>query len=254
MREILLICRKELNSYFAGPVAWVLLGMFSILMGFFFWNTMAMFVVFSNNPNMSRGMPMNVNEMVIRPFLQNMSVIGLFLMPLITMRLFAEEKRQGTMELLMTSPVSDWQILLGKWLAAWLMYLAMASLAWANFIFLFIYGQPDWKPMLMGMLGLALQAGALLSLGVFISNLTKNQIIAAVGTFGVCLMLWVIEWVSSYESAAWAQVLNRFSVVAHTEPFMRGIFDTRHLLFFVSMTFFGLFLTARSLESARWKG
>jgi ABC-2 type transport system permease protein len=182
-----------------------------------------------------------------------MSVIGLVLIPLITMRLFAEEKRQGTIELLLTSPITDLQMLLGKWLSAVAMYGTMVAFASINFFFLFAYGNPDLKPMLVGFLGLMLQAGALLSLGLFISTTTKNQIIAGAVTFGTALLLWTMEWVGGYETATWAKVLSYISVIPHFESFARGVIDTKDVIYFLSLTFLGLFLTARSLESLRWR-
>lgn len=254
MRHIWTICRKELKSYFASPIAYLLLGMFAVIFGFFFWNAVGYFVNVSlQSQMMGRSMPMDVNEMIVRPLLMNVSVIGLFLIPLITMRLFAEEKRQGTIELLLTSPVSDVEIIVGKWLAALMMYGSLLLISGLNFLFLFAYGKPDWKPLLVGYLGLLLQAGALLAIGTFISTTTRNQIIAGGATFGVCLLLWVFEWVAGYEQAAWAKVMGYMSVVAHLEPFSKGVVDTKDAIFFTTLIFFGLFLTARSLESLRWR-
>ncbi len=254
MSNILIICRKELKSYFASPIAYLLMTMFAVIFGFFFWNVVGYFVFMGMQQQMGgRGFPMNVNEQVIRPLLSNVSVIGLFLLPLITMRLFAEEKRSGTIELLLTSPITDIQILIGKWLAAVLMYAAMLLVAGLNFIFLFAYGQPDWRPMVVGFLGLLLQAAGLLAIGTFVSTLTKNQIIAGAATFGVCLLLWVMEWVSGYESATWAKVLAYLSIVSHFESFSKGVLDTKDIIFYCSVIFLGLFLTARSLESLRWR-
>jgi ABC-2 type transport system permease protein len=254
MRNIWTICRKELKSYFASPIAYLLLTMFAVIFGFFFWNAVGYFVQASlQSQAMGRSFPMNVNDMIIRPLLMNVSVIGLFLIPMITMRLFAEEKRQGTVELLLTSPVYDWEIILGKWLAALLLYSALLGVVLLNFGFLFAYGKPDWKPMLGGLLGLLLQAGALLAVGTFISTMTKNQIIAGGATFGACLLLWVFEWVAGYETAAWAKVMSYMSVVNHLDPFAKGVIDTKDAIFYISLTFLGLFLTARSLESLRWR-
>ena len=140
--------------------------------------------------------PMNINEQIIRPLLSNVSVIGLFFIPMITMRLFAEEKRTGTIELLATSPIRDIEIIVGKWLAALILYACLLLFTAINFAFLFKYGNPDWKPLVIGYLGLLLQAGGLLAIGTFISTLTKNQIIAGAATFGVGLLLWVCGWVS----------------------------------------------------------
>jgi len=254
MKNVLIICRKELRSYFASPIAYILLTMFAVIMGFFFWNALGYFVFMGMESQMRGEMyPMNVNEQVIRPLLSNMSVIGLFLIPLITMRLFAEEKRSGTIELLATSPVRDTEIILGKWLAAVVMYGCMMLLAGLNFLFLFKYGNPDWKPLAIGYLGLLLQAAALLAIGTFISTLTKNQIVAGAVTFGVCLLLWVLEWVSGYESSTWAQVMSYMSVITHYESFAKGVLDSKDAIYYLTLTLFALFLTARSMESLRWR-
>jgi len=180
-------------------------------------------------------------------------VIGLFLIPMITMRLFAEEKRSGTIELLATSPVRDLEIIVGKWLAAMMLYACLLLFTAINFAFLFKYGNPDWKPLLIAYLGLLLQAGALLAIGTFISTLTKNQIIAGAATFGVALLMFVLGWVGEYESATWARVLSYLSINVHLESFNRGVLNSKDAIFYLSMIFFGLFLTARSLESLRWR-
>jgi ABC-2 type transport system permease protein len=254
MRNIWIICKKELNGYFTSPIAYLLIAMFAVIFGYFFWNVVGYFVFMGLQQQMGgRPFPMNLNEQIVRPLLQNVSVLGLFLIPLITMRLFAEEKRSGTIELLLTSPVSDVQILIGKWLAALLMYSAMLLVAGLNFLFLFLYGQPDWRPMLVGFAGLLLQAGGLLAIGAFISTLTKNQIIAGAATFGVCLLLWVMEWVAGYETATWAKVMAYLSIVSHFESFAKGVIDSKDVIFYCSVIFLGLFLTARSLESLRWR-
>ena len=254
MTNIWTICRKELKSYFSSPIAYLLMTMFAVIFGFFFWNAVGYFVSVSlQSSMMGRSFPMDVNEMIVRPLLMNVSVIGLFLIPLIAMRLFAEEKRSGTIELLLTSPVRDMEIIVGKWLAAVLLYGCLLLIAALNLAFLFVYGKPDWKPLLVGLLGLLLQAGALLAIGAFISTTTRNQIIAGGVTFGVCLLLWVFEWVAGYETTTWAAVMGYMSVVRHFEPFAKGVVDTKDAVYFASVIFFGLFLTARSLESLRWR-
>ena len=254
MRNIWIICRKELHSYFVSPIAYLLLTMFAVIMGFFFWNVLGYFVFLGMESQMRGEMyPMNVNEQVIRPLLSNMSVVGLFLIPMITMRLFAEEKRTGTIELLATSPVRDAEVILGKWLAAVILYGCMMLLTSLNFVFIFKYGNPDWKPLAVAYLGLLLQAAALLAIGTFISTLTRNQIIAGAATFGVCLLLWVLGWVSGYETATWAQVLSYMSVITHFESFAKGVLDSKDVVFYFSMIFFALFITSRSMESLRWR-
>jgi ABC-2 type transport system permease protein len=254
MRNIWIIFRKEMGSYFVSPIAYLLLTMFALIFGFFFWNALGVFVIQSMEMQMrGQTFPMNINEQIIRPLLSNVGVIGLFFIPMITMRLFAEEKRTGTIELLVTSPVRDIEVIIGKWLAALGLYSCMLLFTAANFTFLFKYGNPDWKPLAMGYLGLLLQAGAFLAIGTFISTLTKNQIIAGATTFGVLLLLWVLGWVGEYETATWAHVLSYISVTGHFESFARGVLDSKDVIFYVTAIFLGLFFTARSMESLRWR-
>jgi ABC-2 type transport system permease protein len=228
--------------------------MFAVIFGFFFWNTLGYFVILGMESQMrGQSFPMNINEQIIRPLLSNVDVIGLFFIPMITMRLFAEEKRSGTIELLATSPVRDVEIILGKWLAAVGLYSCLLLFTAINFAFLFRYGNPDWKPLALGYLGLLLQAGSLLAIGTLVSTLTRNQIIAGAATFGVCLLLWVLEWVSGYETAAWARVLSYMSVITHFDSFAKGVLDIKDAVYYATLIFFGLFLTTRSMESMRWR-
>ena len=254
MRNIWIICQRELRSYFVSPIAYVLLVMFALIFGWFFWNMLGAFVFYSMASQM-RGemMPMNINEQIIRGLLANMNVVGLFFIPVITMRLFAEEKRNGTIELLVTSPIDDLEMIVGKWLAAVGLYAGMLLLTGLNVVFIFKYGNPDWKPLAVGYLGLLLQAAALLAIGTFISSLTKNQIIAGAASFGVCLLIFVLGWAGGYETSTWAHVLSYMSVTTHMESFTKGVLDTKDALYYLTVIFLGLFLTARSLESLRWR-
>jgi ABC-2 type transport system permease protein len=133
------------------------------------------------------------------------------------------------------------------------MYGCVMAISAVNIGILFMYGKPDWRPILVGYLGLLLQGGCLLAIGTFISTTTRNQIIAGGAAFAVSLLLWVLDWVSAFEQAAWAKVVSYLSVVTHFEPFAKGVIDTKDVIFYVSMIFFGLFLTARSMESLRWR-
>lgn len=254
MRNVFIIWRKEMNSYFVSPIAYLLLAFFGLIFGFFFWVQLQGFVNYGMQM-MERGQmfPMNVNESLIRPLLANVRVTGLFFIPLITMRLFAEEKRTGTIELLTTSPIRDLEVIIGKWFAAVTLYACILLLTALNFAFVFKYGQPDWKPLAIGYLGLLLEAGAMLAIGTFISSLTKNQIIAGAVTFAVCLLLWVFGWVSEFETATWAQVLSYSSITTHAESFTKGVLSLKDGIYYVSAIFVGLFLTARSMESLRWR-
>lgn len=254
MKNTLIICRKELSSYFVSPIAYGLMAFFALIAGFFFYTATVFFVQQSMRSQMSgQSFPMSVNEWVVRPVLSNVSVIGLFLIPMITMRLFAEEKRSGTYELLATSPIHDFEIILGKWFAALIMYAAILGTSLLDLCILYAYGRPDWKPMLIGYLGLLLQGGALLAIGTFISNTTRSQIVAGVATFAVCLLLWVLDWVTAFGTSVPVKILSYMSVLTHFEPFSKGLIDTKDVIYYLTMIFLGLFLTARSMESLRWR-
>lgn len=254
MKNIWIICQKELRSYFVSPIAYILFIIYAGIFGFFFWNMVGAFIYYSVEAQMRGEMfPMNVNDQIVRQLFGNINVINLLVIPLISMRLFAEEKRNGTIELLATSPVRDGEVILGKWLASVLLYAAMLCVAALNFLFLFKYGNPDWKPMAIGLLGVLLQAAALLAIGIFISTLTKNQIIAGAITFAVCLIIFVLGWVGSYQYSTWAQVMTYISTTTHMESFLKGVIDSKDAVYYLSVIFLGLFLTARSLESLRWR-
>jgi ABC-2 type transport system permease protein len=254
VKNIWLICRRELKSYYTTWIAYSLLARTAVVFGYFFYIASAIFATRSMQSSMmGGGPPMDVNDWVIRPLLMNVTVISLFLIPMIAMRLFAEEKNSGTIELLLTSPVRDLEIVLGKWLGGLLFYGCFLAISAINLAFLFFYGQPDWRPVLLGFLGLVLQGGALLAVCTFLSSLTRNQIIAADAGFTVCLLLWVLDWVSAYETAGWAKVLSYLSLSTHFEQFAKGVLDSRDLVYYFSMIFVWLFLTTRSLESLRWR-
>lgn len=252
--NVLTICRRELSSYFRSPIAYGVMLFFALIVGYFFYAAVAIFVRQSLQSMMQgQSVPMDVNEWVIRGLMSNIAVIGLFMVPIITMRLFAEEKRSGTMELLVTSPLTDIEIILGKWLAAVILYATMLGLSLLNILTLYAYGKPDWKPMMIGYLGLLLQGAGMLAIGAFISACTKNQIVAAVGGFGVLLLLWVISWASSLDNSVFSQVVAYLSINDHLESFAKGVLDSKDILFYVSLAVLGLFLTGRALESIRWR-
>lgn len=253
MRNILTICQKEIKSYFVSPIAYALMAIYAIVSGFFTYVAVGYFLDRSLDPSSARGGPMDVNEWVIRPVIMNVGVISLFLIPMITMRLFAEEKRSGTIELLITSPIRDYEIVVGKWLGALAMYACILSLTAVNLSVLFLFGSPDWRPIATGFLGMLLQGGCLLSIGAFLSNTTKNQIMAGAMTFGVSLLMWTFDWFTGFKTDAWAKVLAYLSLTAHFEQFSKGVIDLKDVVFYVSVIVLGLFLTTRSLESLRWR-
>ena len=248
------ICNKELQSYFRSPIAYTVIALWALIGGFFFYFGLSFFVQRSMEGAMTgQSFPMDINEWIVRPLLSNVNVVALFLIPMITMRLFAEEKRSGTIELLMTSPINDWEIVLGKWLAAVSLYSIMLLVSVLHMAILFRYGSPDWRPLAVGYLGLLLQGGCLLAIGTFISTCTSNQIVAGAIGFAISLLLFVLNWVSEFGSSVTERVIGYFSVQAHFESFSKGVIDSKDIIFYVTMIALGLFLTSRSLESVRWR-
>jgi ABC-2 type transport system permease protein len=196
----------------------------------------------------------NVNDQLIRPVFLNATVIFLFVLPLVTMRTYSEEKRSGTMELLLTAPVTDLEIILGKFLGAMGLFAAMLAVSLIHVGVLFWKGNPEPLPVLTTYLGLLLMGGCFVSLGLLISSFTRNQIVAGMATFAVFLMLWVINWIASFVNPTAQAILNYLSITDHLDDFTRGVVDTRHLVYYISFITFSLFLTARSVDSERWRG
>jgi ABC-2 type transport system permease protein len=251
MSNVLAIARKELSSYFASPIAYVVVGFFALMFGFFFYSLL---LYFDRQSLQAAGQAVNVNEQFLRPVFLNATVIFLFVLPLVTMRTYSEEKRSGTIELLLTAPLTDLQIILGKFLGAMGLYTAMLAITLVHVGLLFVFGNPEWRPVVTTYLGLLLMGGCFVSIGLLISSLTKNQIVAGMITFGVFLMLWVINWIASFMGPTTQQVLNYLSITDHLDDFTKGIIDTKHLVYYVSFITFGLFLTARSVDTERWRG
>ena len=254
MKNIWIICRKELRSYFVSPVAYILLVMFAVIFGFFFWNIVGYFV-FTGMESQMHGepFPMNINEQIIRPLLSNVSVIGLFFIPLITMRLFAEEKRSGTIELLATSPITDSEIILGKWLAAVMLYACLAAADGAEFPFSFQVRQSGLEAAgnrISGHAAAGRRAAGDRNVYFHADAQSDHRrrrdvwsLPAAVG-FGLGQRV---------RDATWAKVLSYMSVITHFESFAKGVLDTKDAIYYVTVIFLGLFFTARSMESLRWR-
>ena len=257
MNNVLAIANKELRSYFTSPIAYIVIGLFAALYGFFFWAILQYFVAQSMQMGqfgMQGPQSMNVNQQLIRPLVQNVTILVLFLMPMVTMRTYSEEKRSGTIELLLTSPLSDFQIIMGKFLGAMALYLIMLAVTLIHIAILFIYGRPEWKPIVTAYLGLVLLGGCFISLGLFISSLTKNQIVAGMVTFAVFLFLWIITWIGSFSGPTVDKLTTYLSIIDHLDDFGKGVIDTTHVIYYLSFITFGLFLTAKSVDSERWRG
>jgi ABC-2 type transport system permease protein len=256
MQNILAIWQREMKSYFVSPIAYVVLTVFLFLSGLFFYGNLYEVVQYTMmQAQMGQGMgPIDVPSLVTQSLFRTTSVILLFLVPMLTMGLFSEEKKRGTIELLLTTPVGNFSAMVGKYLASLTFLAILFAASGVTISAIFLYGQPDWKPILAGYLGMFLYGAALLALGLFISTLTENQIVAVILTFGVSLVLWLINVFASSASGAARSVINYLSVIGHLDDFIKGVIDTSHVVYYVTFAFVGLFLAFRSLESMRWKG
>lgn len=250
------VFRKELANFFVSPIAYVLITIFLLISGFIFRDTMAYMSMISvqaaNNPAIAERI--NPTDAVVQPVLQTMAIILLFVMPLITMRLFSEEKKTGTIELLLTYPITDMAVVAGKFLAALFVLAVMLSMTLIYPVMLCAVGKPELGTTLSGYLGLFLMGMSFLALGTFISCLTENQIIAAAITFAIAILVWIIRATASLAGETLGAVLRQMSILEHLEPFIKGIVSLSDLTFFVLFTLFFLFLTLRSVEAYRWRG
>jgi ABC-2 type transport system permease protein len=255
VRNISSIAGKELRGYFVSPVAWVMMGLFALIFGYFFLSYLTFFVRSSMQAMMGGGpQTMNINMELIRPLLSNASVLVLFLLPMVTMRTYSEEKRSGTIELLLTSPLTDFEIIVGKFLGTVGLYLALLGVTAVYIGILFLYGQPEWRPLFAGYLGLLLLGSCFIAIGLFISSTTKNQMVAGAATFIVGLLFWIISWFADSTGPTTSQVLSYLSITEHFDDFGKGIIDSKHVVYYLSFISFGLFLTLKSVDSERWRG
>lgn len=255
MKNILALVGREMRSYFASPIAYVVLTVFVFLSGVFFQMYLSrVFLYALQVQQFGGGQPIDMPGLVSQTYLNVLGLVLLFMLPMTTMGLFAEEKRRGTMELLLTLPLTDFQVVMGKFLAAVSFYLVMLATTAIPMSVLFLYGDPAWGPIATAYLGLLLYGLALLAIGVFISSLTENQIIAGVVSFGVIFLLWLLDLMAENATTAAGEVLTYLSILAHLDDFMGGVLVTSHVIFYLSLMTLGLFLTYRAIDAMRWKG
>jgi ABC-2 type transport system permease protein len=257
MRNALTIAGKELASYFVQPIAYVVLTVFVLMAGWFFFALLKQFdemiQVYQAMSNLEALHHLNLNIRVIDPLLHNMSVVMVILVPAITMRAFAEEKRTGTYELLLTAPVRTGEIVAGKFIAAGVFVLAMVALIWVFPIILMVFGDPEIGVMASGYIALGLLGVCFVSIGLFTSSLTQNQIIAAISCLGLLLLLYVISWPLQAGGGRLGDLLRYLSLPEHFSQMVRGVIDSSDIVYFFTLIFVALFLTQRSVESARWR-
>lgn len=256
MRNIWTIIGKELRSYFVSPVAYVVLTGFLLLGGWFFFNLLSHFnLLLSLYTQFQAGTAeqLNLNDFVIAPLMNNLSIILVILIPMITMRTFAEEKKGGTYELLLTSPLRTTEIVLGKFLASFVFIGLLIGLTAIYPALLMVFGNPEVRVMATGYLGLLLMATSFVAVGLFTSSVTENQIIAAVSGLVVMLLLYIIGWPAQNAGDVLGPILTYLSITDHFAELVKGVIDTRALVYFASLIGLALFLTMRSVESLRWR-
>jgi ABC-2 type transport system permease protein len=236
MLNALTIARKELTTYFVSPVAYVVTAFFLVVAGFFFY-----FILYFSR------------EASLRGLFSNVAIVLLFVGPGLTMRLLAEEQRMGTIELLLTAPVRDWEVVVGKFIASLAFYTFMLALTILYPIILMRFGNPDIGPILSGYLGMLLLGATFLAAGVLTSSLTQNQVVAFIVAFAILLILWLADAAGNAIGGQVGNVLNYLSIAAHFDDFTKGVIDTSHLIYYLSLIAAFLFLATRVMEARRWR-
>ena len=255
MRNVWTIAKKELKTFLYSPIAYILTAFFLLVSGFFFYNILA----WANDQTMrvmqsGYGLErLNINQMLFQPFFSNMTIILMFLLPMLTMRLFADEKKMHTEELLLTAPVRLSAIIIGKYLAALIIYALILLLTATYAVFVFVYGNPEALPLLVSYLGLFLLGAVFIAIGLFASALTENQVIAAVISFSAIMLIWVISWVGESGPGAWRGILTYLSFFSHFKNMASGVIDTQDIVYYLSFIFLGLYLTRSVFEFRKWR-
>jgi ABC-2 type transport system permease protein len=236
MKNIWAVATRELRSYFLSPVAYLVAAFFVFGSGLLFW------LILQSN-----------REASLRGLIQNVHVLFLFVVPMISMRLLAEEQRLGTMELLMTNPIQEWEIVIGKFVGSALLVISMLIATLVFPFFLFIFGSPDVGPIVTGYLGAVLQGSAFLAVGLLASSLTESQIVSAVVSFVVLLAFWLSDNIGQAAGGLFGQIVGYTSLINHIQGFSQGVVETKDVIFYLTVIGAGLVLSTLSLQSKRYR-
>jgi ABC-2 type transport system permease protein len=250
------VIRKELRTYFLSPIAYVVAGVFLLLLGLLLF--LPILAISNQSLQMLRmqgNLPdVNLNQLVLRPALANAAVVMLLVLPILTMRLLAEEKKLKTMELLLTSPLRITDLVVGKFFAAFMVFTGMMILTASGTLALSAIADFRWPPILIAYLGIILLGGVFLSVGLLASGLTENQVIAVILGFGLLLVLWLCDWIGQIlGDSPMGKFLAYVSPLAHFDNMVKGLLDTKDLVYFLTAIIFSLFLTHRVIDSQRWR-
>jgi ABC-2 type transport system permease protein len=256
MRGIMAVFKKEITVTFSSPIFYAATFIFMVVSGYFFYTNAMIYTIrsFQAGQNPFLAERLNLSDFVVKPFFGDMAIVLLLMLPLITMRAYAEEKKMGTIELLFTYPISDGAVLAGKFAASMFTLLTMLVGTLLPLILLETFAHLDWGLILSGYLGILLLGASFIALGLFTSSLTENQIIAAVLSFGAFLLFWIIGWAKSFAGPPLGSILEHISIVVHLDSFVRGLIDSRDLVFYLVFIFFWLFVTLRFLNTRFWRG
>jgi ABC-2 type transport system permease protein len=253
--KMIAIYKREIAFFFSSIVAYVVLTVFLLIAGYFFYNLLAYFNLISmramQNPYLAK--QLSLTDGVLQPLFGNISIVLLLILPLLTMRLLSEERKSGTAELLFTYPIRDMDVILGKYFATLTVFAAMLALTLLYPLLLGKYANPEIGPILSGYLGLLLMGMAFIAMGLFFSSLGENQIVAGILTFGFGLLFLIIGWVGPFVSPSVAKIVSQLSILEHLDNFTKGVIDTNDIIYYLNFSIFFIFLSSRVLESNRWR-
>lgn len=256
MSSLYAVCKREMKAYFTSPIAYVMMGGLLVVVGYLYYATFLWFLQMSfeamQNPMMANDL--DLGSMVVVESIRTLGIISVFTMPLLTMRLWAEEKRTGTVELLLTFPLRDSEVVLGKFFACLMLYVVLLVLSLLYPLLAAWLSTPDVGPIASGYLGTVLLGASLIALGFLCSTWTENQIVACILAWAAFLLFWLIGHVADLVKGPLGALCTRLSFAKHYENFVKGVIETQDIVFFVVFTLGCLFLTLRSIESTRWRG
>ncbi|MFC1554105.1 ABC transporter permease [candidate division KSB1 bacterium] len=260
MSNVLAIYKREIKSFFVSPIAYGVIAGFLVMSGFFFYITLTQFLDVTYRSTMEAQAaqqlppPLNVNVMVIPSLFTYFAMIILLMNSLITMKLFAEEKKMMTIELLFTSPITSLQTVLGKFFAGFTLFMIMLLPTISYFLIMDIYGDPELTPIFTGYIGLILLGGVFIAIGIMASSLTENQLVSVAISLSISVLFWISSWpVNLMGTSFLSSIFNYLSLQNHLIDFIGGIINTRDIIYFVSLIVFAIYITYRSLESMRWR-
>lgn len=252
MRNILAIAQKDIKSAFVTPIAYVLITAYIFLSGFFFFTLLQQYNSIAEQSAYYKVNP-NLNEWVVYPFYQTMEIVLIFLVPLLTMRSFSEERASGTFEMLITSPIKVADLVLGKAFGVWVVSLIMLSLSFVYPLLLIMHTDIEVMPVVIGFVGLILFTFSFSALGLAISSFTKNQTVAGILSLVCLLIFYVIDAPSSHAPGIVSKIFKYLAPSNHAELMLKGVLDGSDFVYFLSVIVFGLFLANRAIDAERWR-